>query len=177
MVCMYVCTYVCTHVCMYIRYIYVCTYVCTYVYIFVRAYVCICNMCNVYNIYNAFIFNIHLHREKNNYTIYNKFYFYNTLSLCIQEMYELSNLSYFKPCLLFYLFIITSFHLDIRRSDATHAHILQRPVFRGNLPIDIVCHRISFLCFDSKYLRDLIWRVTFLKDRLECAYTVPSHLL
>ena len=93
-------------------------------------------------------------------------------------MYELSNPSHFKPpCLLFYLFIVTPFHLDIRRSDATHAHILQRPVFRGNLPIDIVCHRISFLCFDSKYLRDPIWRVTFLKDRLECAYTVPSHLL
>jgi len=43
---------------------------------YVCMYVCICN---VYNMYNAFIFNIYLYKKKNNYTICNKFYFYNTL--------------------------------------------------------------------------------------------------
>ena len=60
-------------------------YIRMYVYMYVRVYICICNMCNMYNMYNAFMFNIYLHREKNNYTIYNKLYFYNTLSLCISK--------------------------------------------------------------------------------------------
>jgi len=64
---------------------YIWIYVCTYVYMYVRIYVRVSVICVMCNMYNAFIFNIYL-GKKNNYTICNKFYFYNTLFLCIQEL-------------------------------------------------------------------------------------------